>query len=114
MDNAANRNSNGCTGGSGGYCKHDMYIYFQNKIGATCSTRWLFNQMRWKRGQDGKNLDDAFDSVGWDCFSWNEVACVSGNGFYVPNKVLLSISHLCCIAVGILIMDNGNISSFLI
>ena len=88
MDNDVQHNGHeGCTRGSGGYCRHDMFVHFQNKVGAGCNTRWLFNNARWKRGNDGKNKDDAFDSAGWDCFNWNEVNCVSGNGFYVPNKV---------------------------
>ena len=87
MDNIKDKNSKGCTGGSGGYCKHDMYIRFKNKVGDTCQTRWLFNNARWARGNDGASKDDAFDGQGWDCFNWNEVNCVSGNGFYVPNKV---------------------------
>ena len=85
IDNGAD----GCTGGPYGHCDHDLYVYFINKIGAGCSTRWLFNNARWKSGNDGKNAkNEAFDNAGWDCFNWNEVNCVSGNGFYVPNKVL--------------------------
>ena len=87
MDNNDKTNHEGCTGGWHGYCKHDLRVYFQNKVGDACGTRWLFNNARVQRGQHGKNRDDAFDSEGWDCFSWNEVDCVKGNGFYVPNKV---------------------------
>ena len=61
---------------------------FKNKLGTNCQTRWLFNEARRARNQYDKNADDAFDGWWtWDNFEWNEVQCVAGNGFYVPNKV---------------------------
>ena len=90
MDNAKDTNGNGCTGGWGGHCRHDLYIWFQNKVGEACQTNWLFNNARVQRGNHGKNKDDAFDGAGWDYFNWNQVGCVSGYGFNVPNKVGLN------------------------
>lgn len=90
MDNNGRTDHHGCTGGWGGYCKNDLIVYFRNKVGAYCQTNWLFNNARVQRGQHGDNGNDAFDSSGWDCFSWSQVNCVSGNGFYVPNKVLMT------------------------
>ena len=77
-----------CHGGHGGHCDHDLYAWFQNKVGTVCHTRWLFNEARRHRGTYGADEDDAFDGTdSWDCFDWNEALCVSGNGFEVPNKV---------------------------
>ena len=77
-----------CHNGLGGYCDHDVIANFQNKIGAQCQTRWLGNEARRARGTYGYNRDDAFDGWwSWDYFDWNDVLCVAGNGFYVPNKV---------------------------
>ena len=79
-----------CTGGSYGYCDNDIYMWFQNKLGETCRTRWLFNNWRWKHGNDGKDKDDAFDSSGWKQFDWYETNCVAEWGFNVPNKVIVT------------------------
>ena len=89
MDNNDRTDHWGCTGGWGGYCYNDLKVYFRNKVGEGCTTNWLFNQARVQRGQHGSNGNDAFDSEGWDCFSWSQVNCVSGNGLHVPNKVFI-------------------------
>ena len=76
-----------CNGGWGGYCDNDLFMRFEDRLGSACQTRWLTNNMRVKRGQQGTNGDDAFDGSSWDSFNWSEALCASGNGFYVPNKV---------------------------
>ena len=83
MNNAEDQNANGCTGNYNGYCKHDMYIRFWNKVGDACNTHWLYNNARWAKGIE----NEYFTNEGWDCFDWTHTNCVSGWGFYVPNKV---------------------------
>ena len=80
---------NGETHGADGYCDNDMHLWFQDRLGNTCSTRWLTNNRRWHDGNNGENEDDAFDGAGWDGWTWSEAGCANSNGFYVPNKVML-------------------------
>ena len=87
MDNAV-ESCNGITQSYNGYCDNDYIIYFRNKYGQTCQTRWLFNNARWQRGRLEENGDDAFDSPGWDGWTWYQAGCAKEWGFYVPNKVL--------------------------
>ena len=65
------------------HCANDMKVYFKNKIGSTCTAGWLSFKAR-----HNKDVGDAFSKLnGWDCFDWDSVGCVAGNGFEVPNKV---------------------------
>ena len=87
MDNVAG----GCTGNVhsyNGYCTHDLRMYFQDRLGNTCWTKWLFNNARWKWSRLGKNGADNFDTkYRWNGFNWYQAGCASSWGFYVPNKV---------------------------
>ena len=87
MDNVAG----GCTGNVhsyNGYCTHDLRMYFQDRLGNTCWTKWLFNNARWKWNRLGKNGADNFDTrYIWNGFNWYQAGCASSWGFYVPNKV---------------------------
>ena len=87
MDNVAG----GCTGNVHsyyGYCTHDLRMYFQDRLGNTCWTKWLFNNARWKWSRLGKNGADNFDTrYIWNGFNWYQAGCASSWGFYVPNKV---------------------------
>ena len=87
MDNVAG----GCTGNVhsyNGYCTHDLRMYFQDRLGNTCWTNWLFNNARWKWSRLGKNGADNFDTrYRWNGFNWYQASCASSWGFYVPNKV---------------------------
>ena len=87
MDNVAG----GCTGNVhsyNGYCTHDLRMYFQDRLGNTCWTNWLFNNARWKWNRLGKNGADNFDTTyKWNGFNWYQASCASSWGFYVPNKV---------------------------
>ena len=93
-----------CTGGETGYCDHDIYMWFQNKLGQTCHTRWLFNNWRWAKGNDGKNEDDAFDVGGeWKLFQWYQTNCIKEWGFYVPNKVMSVPNIIACMLLKLII-----------
>ena len=64
-------------------CDDDLKVYFKNKIGTTCTAGWLSYQAR-----HNNDVYNAFSvRGGWDCFNWDSVGCVAGNGFEVPNKV---------------------------
>ena len=86
MDNCATC----CTGGSSGYCSNDLIMKFYDRLGRTCTTRWLVNNWRWHYGKEGTNGNDAFDSHSWDGFTWKDAGCVKENGFDVPNKVRIT------------------------
>ena len=87
MDNCATC-CNGHHYGAGGYCDNDLFLRFEDRLGNACQTRWLTNNMRWKRGNNLKNKDDAFDGKNtWESFTWTDAYCAKDNGFYVPNKV---------------------------
>ena len=87
MDNVAG----GCTGNRDsyyGYCTHDLRMYFQDRLGNTCWTKWLFNNARWYRNRLGTNGADNFDTTyRWNGYNWYQAGCASSWGFYVPNKV---------------------------
>ena len=86
MDNCATC----CTKGSTGSCNNDLYIRFYDRLGRSCSTRWLVNNHRWHYGREGTNGNDALDGRSWDWFAWKDAGCVGENGFDVPNKVRLN------------------------
>ena len=86
MDNCATC----CTKGSTGYCDNDIFIWFQDRLGRVCHTRWLVNNWRWHYGREGIDGDDAFDGHAWDGFSWKDAGCVKEYGLDVPNKVRIN------------------------
>ena len=90
MDNSAN----GCSGnvnGVNGICDNDLHIWFQDRLGRACSSRWLVNNWRWKYNLFGRGGDDAFDSHEWDWFTWREAGCIKEDGIDVPNKVKIDV-----------------------
>ena len=89
MDSSAN-GCNGDTYGWGGHCDNDLLIWFQDRMGRACQSRWLVNNWRVKYGQLGTNGDDAFDSHEWDWFDWREAGCIKEDGLDVPNKVKMN------------------------
>ena len=68
-----------------GRCDRDVYVYFKNKIGSTCGL-WLFY-----RGWSNDAVP--FGSRNrWYCYDWDSAGCVAGNGFEVPNKVIVMLA----------------------
>ena len=89
IENSMDNSAKGCTGGHNGYCDQDMYIWFQDRLGRVCNSHWLVNNWRWHHGLLGTNGDDAFDSSGWDGWTWKDAGCIKEYGLDVPNKVKL-------------------------
>ena len=94
IENSMDNSAKGCTGGHNGYCDQDMYIWFQDRLGRVCNSHWLVNNWRWHHGLLGTNGDDAFDSSGWDGWTWKDAGCIKEYGLNVPNKVKRICSYL--------------------
>ena len=74
----------GCTG-LGYLCDRDIYVYFKNKFGSTCGI-WMSYRGYWAENEPFRSYN------AWDCFNWDSAGCVAGNGFEVPNKVIVILS----------------------
>ena len=103
MDNCATC----CTGGSSGYCSNDLIMKFYDRLGRTCTTRWLVNNWRWHYGREGTNGNDALDYRTWDWFTWKDAGCVKENGFDVPSKVKINYQKTTKYLQSVLIYDFG-------